>query len=209
MQTVDEYKSFLTEVKTKKDLYLNQQFDIESAIEELKQTVLYLEEAKEAVNLTAILAQTQFQDVIEKLVTESLQYVFGDSYSFQLKNIINRNQPEINMYVVIDDIPYSLKDELGGGVLDIVSLSLRIVCWALNVQNTQPLLVFDEPLKFVSKDHMEALGEMLRSLSDLLGLQLILVSHESGLIDAADQAYVVCLEDGVSIVKESAVGRYL
>jgi DNA repair exonuclease SbcCD ATPase subunit len=195
---IANYTAFLNKTTATKSVIEDQCQACAQNVKELKTQGEYLIEAQEAINVTGVLAQTEFQEVIEQLVTEALQFLFGKSYEFKLENKISRNQPETYMYVVIDGQPNSLKDELGGGVLDVVSVALRIVCWALNIENTEPILIFDEPLKFVSKDHMDALGEMLRSLSQLLKLQLIMVSHELGLIAIADRAYTVRMKQGVS-----------
>jgi DNA repair exonuclease SbcCD ATPase subunit len=202
-ERLEKFRNFLTDTKARQVVLEQQKSKASKAIASLKEEGKYLVEAQETINVTGIVAQTEFQEVIEQLVTQALQYLFGKSYSFELENKIVRNQPETYMYVVIDGQKNSLKDELGGGVLDVVSVALRIVCWALNIENTEPILVFDEPLKFVSKDHMDALGEMLRSLSELLKLQLIMVSHELGLIAIADRAYSIRLEKGVSVVERT------
>jgi len=197
------YRDFLTSTRARKEILDEQLQELTESVEELKDEGKYLAEALEVINVTGVVAQTQFQGVIEDLVTEALQFLFGKSYEFKLENHIARKQPETQMFVVIDGAKNSLKTELGGGVLDIVSVALRIVCWALDIKNTEPVLILDEPCKFVSKCHMEALGEMLQSLTKLLKLQLVMVSHESGLIEIADRAYRVQLEGGVSRVEKS------
>ena len=201
----NNYRRFLEQIKAKVEVRQSDRDSAEGVLDELKTRGKYLVEAQDTINIVGILAQTEFQEVIESLVSEALQFLFGESYSFQIENKIVRNQPETYLYVVIDGEKNSLKDELGGGVLDVVSIALRIVCWALNIENTEPILVFDEPAKFISKDHMVALGEMLRSLSELLKLQLVIVSHERGLIEIADKAFLVTIEDGISQVKTEEI----
>jgi acetoin utilization transport system ATP-binding protein len=140
--------------------------------------------------------------VVEALVTEALHYVFGDNYSFEIESTVSRSQAEAQMWVVIDDYQHSLKDELGGGVVDVCSFVLRVTFWALQVNRTEPVLIFDEPLKNVDSGRLEAIGVMIKSLSERLGVQFILVTHEQELASIADVSYRVIITNGTSTVEK-------
>jgi len=197
---VEKYNKFLIEKKaTKADLSLRKQ-GYQTRIDLLAQTSKNLIEARDILSAVGILSYQEIKDVIEELVTQSLQSVFGDNYSFELENKISRNKPETYLYVTIDGSRRSLKDEQGGGVADIVAFSLRVVLWALSSKRTDNVMILDEPLRFVDKKHLEICGDMLRTLSEMLELQFILVTHEGQLIDAADTAFHVSQVDGVSTV---------
>jgi len=196
-----KFRKFLEENKALYTIISSQKEDLENKLSTLKELGKSLIEAQEILNAAGVLAQSQFQEVVEKLVTEALQYVFGENYSFELDNQIFRNQPETHMFVVKDGVRRSLEDELGGGVLDIISFALRIIFWAIQVEKTEPIFILDEPLKFVSRDKMMLVGKMLKSFSDMLGLQIIMVSHEYDLIDIADRSFLVTLSKGISHVE--------
>ena len=195
------YKTFLQETKVEQKLLSSQKDKLIEATENLKAEGGYLLEAQDVINAVGILAQAEFQEVVECLVTQALQYIFGPSYSFRITNKIVRNQSESYFHVVIDDVEYSLEDELGGGVLDVVSFALRVVFWVINVEKTEPIMFFDEPAKFVSKDKREFLGKMLKGMSELLGLQIIMVTHDEIMEEISDRSFKVSMENGVSSVE--------
>ncbi len=87
----------------------------------------------------------------------------------------------------------------GGGPIDIGSFSLRIGSWSLAQPKSRPILITDEPFKWIDKEKiqgsemttMHLAGQMLKDISrpppDGLGLQIIMCSHIEELIGCADQ----------------------
>ena len=113
-----------------------------------------LHEARSIVNSVGILAQDGVKDVIEDLVTKALRTVFGEDYSFVIKNEVVRNKPETFLYIKVNEDEFLTKDDLeGGGALDIVSFVLRVVLWAFEENRTRNTIVLDEPGKNISKDN--------------------------------------------------------
>jgi DNA repair exonuclease SbcCD ATPase subunit len=158
-------------------------------------------EGREIMSMVGILAQDEVRNLIQSLVTKVLQSIFDESYSFVVEDTINRNRPESFLWVQIGDKKYSLKEELGGGVVDAVSFALRVVMWAISSPRTADVIILDEPMKFVSKDKLNLLGQMLKSLSGELGIQFIMVSHEGELIETADKGFIVKNLQGTSKVE--------
>ena len=168
-----------------------------------KQTALIadLREAREVLSTTGILAQQQTKGVIEQLVTEALHTVCGPEYSFEIVDEIARNKAESFLYIVKDGHRQEMKDELGGTTIDVVSFVLRTVMWALQVKKTAHTFILDEPGKYISKDRLPMFGNLIRHLSEMLGLQFIIVSHEEELIEFADKAFKVTQKKGISSVE--------
>jgi len=175
---------------------------VQNELLQLKEKFTNLLSAQDIINAVSILVQSEFNGVVEGLVTEALQYVFGGGYSFEIENTVSRSQAEAQMWVVIDGTQHSLKDELGGGVVDVVSFVLKVTFWALQINRTEPVLIFDEPLKNVDSGRLEAIGMMIRSLSERLGLQFLIVTHEHELAEVADVSWRVVITDGVSLVEK-------
>jgi DNA repair exonuclease SbcCD ATPase subunit len=169
---------------------------------ELDKAIASLSKARNIVSKTGVLAQQEIKEVIEELVTQALQSVFGVEYSFEVDNQIQRNKPETNLYVVIEGYRHSLKEDLGGGVLDLAAFCLRVVLWAINSPRTSTVVVLDEPFKALDKVRLEKAGLMIKKLSEMLGLQFIIITHEDQLIDAADSAYYVKKVNGISEVSK-------
>lgn len=162
-------------------------------------------EAREIMSMVGILAQDEVRNLIQSLVTKVLQSIFDESYSFVVEDTINRNKPESFLWVQIGDKKYSLKEELGGGVVDAVSFALRVVMWAISSPRTADVIILDEPMKFVSKDKLNLLGQMLKRLSEELSIQFIMVSHEGELIETADKGFTVRNIKGTSLVEPAEI----
>ncbi|MHA1592372.1 MAG: hypothetical protein ACTSUP_07875 [Candidatus Heimdallarchaeaceae archaeon] len=195
---LSRYINVLNTCKIKKKLLQDKDREIRNELD--LTSVLYnnLLEARDIMSAVGIISQEEIKNVIETLVTQALQGVFGDSYSFELDDKIAHNKPETDFYVVINGKKRSLRDELGGGVVDVISFVLRIVLWAIASPRTEAVLGYDEPLKFVSQDKLPFCAEMIKKLSEMLGLQFVIVTHESQLAEAADSLFHVEQSGGIS-----------
>lgn len=151
-----------------------------------------------------VLAATQGQvtGYIEDIVSLALATVYGPGYAFQIEHAVKRNQAEATPWIVIDGDRMSPREEVGGGVLDVAALAARLALWSLMTPRPPATFVLDEPGRFLSQDKQAAFGRMLRELSDLLGLQILLVSHSPGIIENADRAYEIAQAGGVSSVRK-------
>ncbi|WP_287585485.1 hypothetical protein, partial [Candidatus Borrarchaeum sp.] len=155
------------------------------------------------MNIVGILAQQEFEDVVETLVTQALRFVFGDNHSFVIESEISHNQPEVHLFIDIDGERFSPKDdELSGGQADVVSFALRVVLWAIQYERTRATLVFDEPFRCLhGLQNIESVKEMIRYLSETLDLQFIIITQEGELSKIADASFVVVKERGISRVE--------
>ena len=197
-----KYSDFLAQKKGLKKRLEGQKKGIETELDDKRQFVCNLKEAREIISTVGVLAQNEVKTVIEELVTQALQSVFGNKYSFVIENKILRNKPETSFYVEIDGKRFSLKEELGGGVVDVTSFAVRIVLWAITSPRSANTIILDEPGKFISKDKLQSFGEMIKSLSKMLGIQFVIITHENELAEISDKAYNVTQENGISVVEE-------
>lgn len=193
------YKDYLVEVRTQVSMLEEQKTALQLQVTEAEKRAECLRIAQDIMNQVGVLAQSEIKNVIEKLVSQALQFTHGPNYSFEMDNRVARNQPETYMYVIIDGQRNSLKDELGGSVVDVVCFALRVVFWAIRVPRTEPVLLLDEPFKNGGKQ--EALCQMIKYLSDLLGVQFVIITYDERVIGIADSCYRVTQTDGVSEVE--------
>lgn len=196
---INKYRSFLVEVQTRRRMLEDRRSDLRLQLSEAEKRAESLRLAQDIMNQVGVLAQSEIKDVIEHLVSQALQFTHGPNYSFEMDNRVARNQPETYMYVVIDGQRNSLKDELGGSVVDVVCFALRVVFWAIQVPRTEPVLLLDEPFKNGGKQ--EALCQMIKYLSDLLGVQFVIITYDNRVVGIADACYQVTQSNGVSQVE--------
>lgn len=156
--------------------------------------------------LTDVLAVVQERTLkyIEDTVTSALQYVYDDSYSFQIKYELKRGQPEVALEIVKNGIVYDNPAFFGGvGVLDVVSFVLRCVCWSLGNPKSAPVMMLDEPFSSLhGRLENEKMSVLVKELSEQLGIQIIIISGETALSEYADKIFTVYQNDGISYVEE-------
>lgn len=156
---------------------------------------------------TATYAREQSKRQVEDLVTRCLQFIFETDIEFLIELSEKRSVPNAEFYVRSNyDEGYSIitKPELerGGGVVDIISIALRIAFIQLHKPILQGPIILDEPGKHVSKDYIFNLGDFLSKSSSLFKRQIIMVTHNAHLAQICDKSYSVDIKNGVSCVEE-------
>ncbi|MGK2230134.1 MAG: exonuclease SbcC [Methanobacteriota archaeon] len=88
-------------------------------------------------------------------------------------------------------------ERLSGGERAVFNLSLRCAVYRLLVEGTGakaalPPLILDEPTTFLDDKHVSRLIRLVRAMNDEYGVeQVVVVSHDAELLDAADSRIVV------------------
>ncbi|AGB41539.1 hypothetical protein Halha_1601 [Halobacteroides halobius DSM 5150] len=183
----------LKKVREKKEKELT---EYQEEKELLDQVNIFLQEVSEY-------AREQARQQIELLVTQALQAVFGAQFSFEIEIEKKRNSFSAEFYVVsqageqeIKNIP---QDARGGGVVDVVSLGLRVaILETLQRPKIGGPLVLDEPAKHVSEEYIVDVAKFLKTVNDRFQRQIITVTHQQHLSQIADQAFKVKMETGKS-----------
>jgi len=199
-----KYTRFLSRTKAEQTILISDIGEIEESIASLETLYADTGVAIQAMNTVGILVQQEYQGVVEQLVTQCLQYVYGDTHSFKMESTIKRNQPEMYLYLVIDGEQYSPRDEeVSGGQANVMAFALRVVLWAMQTDRTRPTLVFDEPFANLGAGiHTEAIREMLIYISEMLGLQFLILTHNRDIIGAGLNIHNVVMTQGVSHIEK-------
>lgn len=154
-----------------------------------------LEKVTIIFQMTSEYAREQAKKQIETLVTKCLQYIFESNVEFVIELEELRNKANAEFYVVdtIDDIIIKTKPELsrGGGVVDIISLALRIAFLQIHKPPIEGPLILDEPAKHVSEDYIFNVGIFLKQTSELFNRQIIMVTHNNHLSAISNNTYRV------------------
>jgi exonuclease SbcC len=95
-------------------------------------------------------------------------------------------------------------DQLSGGERALFNLSLRCAIYRLLAEGIEgaapmPPLILDEPTVFLDSGHVTQLVELIESMRDRGVEQILVVSHDDELVDAAD--------DLVTVRKDSTTNR--
>ena len=162
----------------------------------LSDELVLVEKAQCFLQKVAQDTQTQLKFRVEDLVNVALDTCFPGEYEFRLDFDVARGKTDCEL-VFVSKRTGKVIDPLngaGGGVADVVSFALRVSCFVLE-QGLDNVIVLDEPMKFVSKDLRDRVCEVIRNLSDRLGIQFIIVTHIDEFVDIADAVFEVKKDD--------------
>ena len=189
-----------------KGIDLQLQKDIKECEEKkslLKKRLELLETSQAFLQKIAQETQEHLKFQIEDIVNLALETCFPGEYTFQIDFNISRGKTDAEL-VFLDQKTGRQVDPMnasGGGVVDLTTFALRIACYALE-RGTDNVIVLDEPFRFLSRDLQQRAGEILKTLSERMQLQVIMVSHIGEIIDVADRVFEVKKdEEGISQIK--------
>lgn len=151
-------------------------------------------------------AREQGRRQVELLVTQALQFVFGADMEFKVVVEEKRDRPEAEFYVCSTyegdyQVVTTPQDARGGGVVDVISLALRLALLHAFRPPVGGPAILDEPGKHVSEEYAPQLARFLKGFSQSLGRQVIMISHNQHLADSADIAYLMEMKQGASRVR--------
>jgi DNA repair exonuclease SbcCD ATPase subunit len=173
-------------------------------LESLKEEIDLLEKVRILLQKTSDYAREQAKQQIEMLVTRCLQFIFGEDIEFKIELSEVRGRPEAEFYVVSSygdtRVITKPQDARGGGIVDVISLALRIAIIQCSNTYVDGPIILDEPAKHVSSEYIANVAYFLKQISKVFKRQIIMVTHNQFLSEIADLAYKVELKDGESIV---------
>lgn len=199
-------KNFFSRESGKRDK-LAEQIEINKAkITNLNENIELLEKVNILLQKTSEYGREQAKKQIEIIVTNCLQYVFDSNIEFIIEIEQLYGKPNAEFYVITktDNEVIKTKPELsrGGGIVDIISLALRISFLQIHKPLVEGPLILDEPAKHVSEDYIFNVADFLKRISDMFNRQVIMVTHNNHLSSISTCAYKVHLEGTQSIVEK-------
>jgi ABC-type cobalamin/Fe3+-siderophores transport system ATPase subunit len=201
MVDINFYAQKITQLEGRRDLLKEQLITAEASLLKAQDHQQRALKIRAAVQNVASNTQKKIEFQISNLVSMALAAVFPDPYKFELRYITRRGKVEADL--IFSKNGNETDDILangGGGVADIASLALRIASWSLKRNRT--VLILDEPTKFLHNvTYQEKASLLIKELSSRIGVQIIMVTDQAAMVDAADLEIAVSQEDGVSSVK--------
>jgi hypothetical protein len=189
----------LEQKKGQRDQILSSISKVESEIENIKCNTLNLERSQTIVQIIAQKTQKELTYSISNLVSLAHASIFSDPYEFDIDFITRRGRTESEIFFKKKGEKFHPMSASGGGAVDLTSLVLRSVCWNLQSPRSRNIIIWDEPLKFLSKDLLLKANEMIHMINEELKIQMIIVTHLEEL--EGDAVFYVKNINGVSDVK--------
>lgn len=176
-------------------------------LDRLAADITRLEGEEEVSDLSAGVIRTLIDDevtlsvkAVEDLLTDGLRAVFDDQdISVRAEVEVQRGKVSVDMVTVQRHADGSVveglsRDAFGGAVTTVQSVLLRTI--VIVRRGMRPVLFLDESLPAFDANYVGNMGAFLRSLCAKLGLDILLVSHNPAMVEAADWSYRIVKSDG-------------
>lgn len=169
------------------------------ALEEAEKHLEAANGLKAVVQQVAKETQDKLRLRFEAIVQACLDAVFPNSYIFKMEFISRRGQVEVDMWLDKDGTRMDPLDSNGGGVVDVMSIALRLCCLTLSANSR--VLLLDEPFGHLRGEARERLGELLAIISEKLNVQIFMVGDVAGNV-VRGKEFRITKVAGISAVKE-------
>lgn len=184
--------------------FLKSQKELKQEKEARQENLKHITQASKFFTLVSMEIHKELKQIFENLGTMGLQTVFNRAYEVQLDQEIKRKQPEIKILTTKNGTDFDDPLEDGGhGCVDTLGVVLRIILHSIDSKQTQPFFLLDEPGRNVSVGFKEAFSELLKKLSEDLGIQFIVITHDQSLTKKADRKFLLYFDKGTSTILEA------
>lgn len=177
----------------------------EARVNQLRKQVDDLRQVVRLFGLAGEYARHESKESLERLVTSALKLVFQADHAFHIEYEERGERTEAEFQVSSTyggdlEVKNDPRESRGGGVVDVISLALRVAL----LENSHPPmagpLILDEPGKHVSEQNVLQVAEFLNAVCSSFGRQVIMVTHNHHLADAGARSYHIEIRNGESVV---------
>lgn len=158
------------------------------------------ESALKLLELVGTTSRERIKQEIETLVTHALTSTFDrDDYSLVAEFLHRRNQIECDLLLGVgnegDDTFHTMDplDSNGGGIVDVITTSLRFVL--LTMLHQEGPSVLDEPGKYVSAEYQRSFLNFMQEVSEKTNRQVIVSTHIENYMSPSCRIVRVELDD--------------
>lgn len=204
-ENLEQAKMYYAQMRGRQQMLNENRARLEKLIEKKERLIDLLTQVKLLLHKASEYAREQARQQIETMVTHCLQSIFDKDIQFKIEIEQVRGRPEAEFYVIseMEGIKVKTKPQeaRGGGIVDVISLALRIALLQIHTPPIHGPLLLDEPAKHVSSEYIINLAEFISRVSSVFQRQIIMVTHNTHLSEIADKAYRVEQDNGISRVQ--------
>lgn len=180
----EQHRGKLDEAEAKKNSLI-------SEIKALQSDLVDHEQAQVIIKSVGLATQQQIQFHISDIVSMALEAVFPDPYKFSVEFIERKNKTECEINFKEGENFVDPMSESGVGATDVAAFALRTAAWSMNVPHSRSTIILDEPFKHLSDEYHESASQMIKEISEKMGIQFIIVTHSDVLASHADRVFNV------------------
>ena len=184
------------------DRVLGKREGVQTRLSDMSQKIKGLEAEGELLQLVSnvirSLIDSEINDsvqAVEKLQSEGLRTVFDDQ-DLSVSASVETQRGKISVELLTSQkladgtvIEGVSNDAFGGAITTVQSVLMRII--VILRRDMRPLLLLDESLPAFDANYVSNMADFLRALSERLGLDILLVSHNQSLVEGAQKAYQI------------------
>ena len=126
---------------------------------------------------------------VETLVSDGLKLIFNSDYKFIIERKEGTKGESYRIMLEKDGFTASPIGTVGGGIINVISFLLRVIM--IQRFKLSKLIVLDESFNNISKDHIDLVSEMVKTLCDDYGYTVLLVTHQPQFASHADRIFKV------------------
>lgn len=158
------------------------------------------ERAREVIKIVGLQTQQQLSYNIDEITSMALNAVLTDPYDLELEFVERRNTTECDIWFVRGGQRIAPFDG-GGGAVDVASFALRVASWSMQRPRSRNTLILDEPFKHLKGEETNRkMLEMVKQVSEKLGIQIIMVSDErvsrAATVEVTDRLFETSIKNG-------------
>lgn len=177
--------------------------DNEKSIRKHKIRITNAKQSLVLIQTGAKLTQEKLEYRISEICTLALSSIFPEPYSLIVDFVTKRGKTEADINFELNGNKVNPMTASGGGAAVVASFALRIALWNLQRPKSRPIIILDEPFKFINgEEYQNKASRLLVEISSRLGIQFIIVSQDKNLAEAAHKIFEVKKIKEISEVKE-------
>jgi len=201
MSNINQLRNKLEQQKGQRQQISKSLTKVRLEIKKCRMSLILHEKAREIVRIVGLKTQEQLQFHISDITSLALEAVFDNPYSLKVEFVQRRNKTECDLFFVRDGMQIDPISSSGVGAVDIAAFALRIAAWSMTQPKSRNTIILDEPFKHLKgeAENKKAL-DMIKKISNKLGMQIIMVSDErisrEATIEATDKLFEVSIHNG-------------
>lgn len=207
---VIELKEILSNLKSARLMSESLKKEAEKEAKELTKLLASVDQAQAILQKVAEETQQQVQHHISDVVTLALEAVFDDPYSFVVKFASGKGKTDADFFFERNGELLDPIRSTGGGAVDVASFALRIAAISIKRNRIRPMVALDEPFRFLSKDLHNRASDMIKEISEKLGIQFLIITHSANLAESSDRVFLTRKQSrakNLSVVETLTGGR--
>ncbi|MDF2841800.1 MAG: chromosome segregation protein [Herbinix sp.] len=199
---LQQLKEAVSKMRFRKETLLNDSEKLQKDIDDLK--IGDYDKAAILMNKLANNQRAAASEQLSKLGTMALQYTFGPNYEMQIEMAGTLKKPKADIWFIQDGKVDEREDPMednGGGVVDIIGSSMRVVIMdnysdaSKGIPYIDGPILFDEPFKMVSSEYIPQMSEFISNVAKDFNRQVIAVTHNDYLSSMTDSNIFISLDE--------------